>query len=88
MIPPSFMREEDDPISMESRWFPSKMEGERGRSLRAMTCSSFFDGQVGRNLCPKKCLTISKTVMYVGGGGGGGGGGGCIFKLRDQPGNH
>ena len=42
VIPPSFMEEEDDPISMESRRFPSKTEGERGRSLRAMTCSSFF----------------------------------------------
>ena len=38
---------------------------EKGRSLCAMTRSSFFDGQVGRNLCPKKCLTTSKTVMYV-----------------------
>ena len=61
-----------------------------------MTYSSFFDGQVGRNLCPKKCLTTSKTVMYVCVcvcvyvcvGGGGGGGGGVVFKLRDQPGNH
>ena len=52
-------------ISMESKSFPSKMKGERGRSLCAMTCSSFFDGQVGRNLCPKKCLTTSKTVMCV-----------------------
>ena len=69
---PSFMEEEDDPISMESRLFPSKTEREKGRSLRAMTCSSFFDCQVGRNLCPKKCLTTSKTVMCVGGGGGGG----------------
>ena len=85
VIPPSFM-EEDDSISMDSRWFPSETEGERGRSLRAMTCSSFFDGQVGRNLCPNKCLTTSKTVTYVAGGGGGGGGGG--FKLRDQPGNY
>ena len=42
VIPPSFMEEEDDPISMESRWFPFKTEGERGHSLRAMTCSSFF----------------------------------------------
>ena len=55
MIPFSFMEKEDDPISMESRWFPFETEGERGRSLRAMICSSFFDGQVGRNLCPKKC---------------------------------
>ena len=61
------MEEEDDPISMESRWFPSETEGERGCSLRAITCSSFFDGQVGRNLCPKKCLTTSKTIMYMGG---------------------
>ena len=42
VIPPSFIEEEDDLISMESRSFPSKTEGERGRSLRAMTCSSFF----------------------------------------------
>ena len=47
-----------------------------------------FHGQVGCNLCPKKCLTTSKTVMYVcvcvcvGGWGGG------VFKLKDQPGNH
>ena len=72
VIPPSFMEKEDYLISMDSRWFPSEMEGERGRYLHAMTYSSFFDGQVGRNLCPKKCLTTSKTVMYVGGGGGGG----------------
>ena len=78
VIPPSFMEEEDDSISMESRWFPSETEGERGRSLRAMTCSSFFDGQVGCNLCPNRCLTTSKTITYVcvcvcvlGGGGGG-----------------
>ena len=51
------------------------MEGERGRSLRAMTYSSFFDGPVGHNLCPKKCLTTSKKV----GGGGGGGGGGWVL---------
>ena len=25
-----------------------------------------FDGPVGRNLCPKKYLTISKTVICVG----------------------
>ena len=69
--------------------FPWKLtEGERGRSLRAMACSSFFDGRVGRNLCPKKCLTTSKTVMCVCGGGGGGGGGGGVFKLRYQSGNH
>ena len=65
VIPPSFMEEEGDLISMESRWFPSETGGERVRSLCAMTCSSFFDGQVGRNLCPKKCLTTFKTVMYV-----------------------
>ena len=59
------MEEEDDPISMESRWFPSEMEEERGCSLRAMIYSSFFDDQVGRNLCPKKYLTTSKTVMNV-----------------------
>ena len=52
------------------------MEGERGRSLRAMTCSSLFDGLIGRNLCSKKCLTTSKMFMCVCGGGGGGGGGG------------
>ena len=68
------MKEEHDSISMESWWFPSKTKGERGRFLRAMTCSSFFDGQVGRNLCSKKYLTTSKTVMNVLGGGGGGGG--------------
>ena len=61
------------------------MKEERGRSLRAMTCSSFFDGQVDRNLCPKKCLTTSITVMCVCVGGGGVGG--DVFKLRDQPGN-
>ena len=44
---------------------PSKTEGERGRYLQAMTCSSFFDGQVVRNLCPKDRLTTSKTVMCV-----------------------
>ena len=63
------MEEEDDLISMESRRFPSKTEGERGRSLLAITYSSFFDGQVGCNLYPKKCLTTSKTVMCVGGRG-------------------
>ena len=78
VIPPSFMEEEDDPISMKSRWFLSETEGERERSLRAMTCSSFFDGQAGCNLCLKKCLTTSKTVMYVREGGGG-----SVFKLRD-----
>ena len=62
------MEEEDDSISMESRSFPSKTERDRGRSLRAMTFSSFFDGQVGRNLCSKKCLTTSETVMCVRGG--------------------
>ena len=79
VIPHSFMEEKDDPISMESRWFPSETEGERGRYLSAMTCSSFFDGQVGRNLCPKKFLTTFKMVMYMGRG---------VFNLRDQPGNH
>ena len=62
------------------------MEGERGRSLSAMTCSSLFDGLVGPNLCPKKCFTTSKTIIcvcvcvcvWVGGGGGGGGGGGSL----------
>ena len=57
------------------------MEGERGRSLRVMTCSSFFYGQVGGNLCPKKCLTTSKMVMCVCVGGGGGGGGGGVGRL-------
>ena len=70
VIPPSFMKEEDDSISMESKRFPSKTEGERGCSLRTMTCSSFFDGQVSCNLCLKKCLTTSKTITYGGGGGG------------------
>ena len=55
----------------------SKTEGERGRSLSTMTCSSFFDGQVGHNLCPKKCLTTSKMVMCGGG----------VFKLRDESSN-
>ena len=44
VVPPSFMEEEDDSIFMESELFPSKTEGERGRSLRVMTCSSFFNG--------------------------------------------
>ena len=34
VIPPSFMEEEDDPISMESRCFPSKTEGERALFTR------------------------------------------------------
>ena len=38
----------------------------------------FFYGTLGRKLCPKKCLTTSKTVMCVNGG---------VFRLRDQPGN-
>ena len=75
------MEEEDDPISMESMRFPSETGGERGRSLRAMTRSSFFDGQVNLNLCPKKCLTTPKRLCM--GGGGGGGGDGNVFKLRD-----
>ena len=68
------MEEEDDPIFMESRLFPSETEGEKRRYLCTMTRSSFFDGQVGLNLCPKKCLTTTNTVMCVCGGGGGGGG--------------
>ena len=63
------MEEEDDLISMESMRFPSETGGERGCSLRAMTRSFFFDGQVNLNLCPKKCLTTSKTVLYGGGRG-------------------
>ena len=74
------MEEEDDPISMKSMWFPSETEGKRGRSLRVMTCSSFCDGQVNHNSYPKKYLTTSKTVTYVGGE--------HLFKLRDQPSNH
>ena len=35
----------------------------------------FLGGTLDRNLCPKKCLTTSKTVMCVRGG---------IFRLRDQ----
>ena len=62
------MEKEDDPIFIESRRFPSETEGERRGSLLAMTCSSFFDGQVNRNSYRKKCLTTSKTVTYVGGG--------------------
>ena len=37
----------------------------------------FFDGTIGRNLYPKKCLTTSKMVVC-----------GSFFKLRGQPGNH
>ena len=36
-----------------------------------------LDGTISHNLCPKKCLTTSKTVVYGG-----------VFKLRGQPGNH
>ena len=50
-----------------------------GRGKRAFfACHDmffFFNGLVDRNLCPKKCLTTSKTVMCGVGG---------IFKLRDQ----
>ena len=73
VIPPSFMGEKDDSISMESWRSPSETEEERGCSLHAIICSSFFDGLICRKLCPKKCLTTSKTVMCMRGGGGGGG---------------
>ena len=63
VIPPPFMGKEDDLISMKSGYLPSKTERERGRCLLAITRSSFFDGLVGRNLCPKECLTTFKTVM-------------------------
>ena len=55
---------------------------QNGRGKRAFFARHdpvfLFDGQVGGNLCLKKCLTTSKMVMCVCGGGGGGGGGASL----------
>ena len=57
--------------------FLPKRKGNEGVLCALRHVLPFFDGTIGRNLCPKKCLTTSKTVVCRG-----------IFKLRGQSGNH
>ena len=57
--------------------FLLKWKGNEGVLCAPRHVLPFFYGTIGRNLCPNKCLTTSKTVVCGG-----------VFKLRGQPGNH
>ena len=60
-----FIPKEGDPLSMESRRFPSKTKGECGAFLLRYDLFFLLDSTVVRTFYLKKCLTTLKVVMSM-----------------------
>ena len=60
-----FILKEGDPLSMESRRFPSETEGEGGIFPLHYDLFFLLDSLIVRTFCLKKCLTTLRVVMSV-----------------------
>ena len=60
-----FSSKEGDPLSMESRRFPSKTEGEGGAFLMRYDLFFLLDSPIVLTFYLKKCLTTLKVVMSM-----------------------